>query len=95
MTLQKLAVPLCLISGTIRYLPYHDFPAQVNSGLLIEFITITVPFLAVIVLYSLRNDGVFFFTLIGILTHLAMFILSIKHVHTNDFEPNRPCIFLD
>ena len=94
--LQKLALPLCLFAGTTRYLPYFDFPAQVNTGIIIEVITITVPFLTIAALYSsYQEDGVDFVILIGIMTHIAELLLSLKHIHNNSLEQNRPCILLD
>ena len=81
MTLQVYAIPVCLLAGTFRFLPFGDFQAQFFHGVLIELFTVTFPYIAVICVHASERKGMFFFGLFGVIVHVTSFFFSLKHVH--------------
>ena len=96
MELQVLAVPLCLLSGLFRFLPFEDFQAQVNHGLLIEFITVTLPFIIIVITHCAQRGSIFMFATLGLVIHLTCLMLNLKHLHSvTTEESTRMCTLVD
>ena len=88
-------MPLCILTGTFRFLPYHDFAAYHYQGLLIESITVTLPQLTVVCIYLTRHPGFFLWGTLGVVLHLLNFFFIVKHIYDTQNAEDRRCLLVD
>ena len=84
-----------MLSSTFRFLSLLDFQAQISQGLLIEILTVTLPFIAIVVTYGTESGSMVLYGLIGILLHLVNLLMALKHIHASQFDDSRRCVLVD
>ena len=72
-----------MLSSTCRFLSPHDFQAQISQGLLIEMLTVTLPFIGIVVAYGTESGDMVLYGLIGVLLHLANLLMALRHNHAS------------
>ena len=95
MSLQKLTMPICTLVGSLRFITVMDFQAQACQAILIECFIVTVPFIALTIVYGAHNDRMIFYSSVGVFLHIVNLILTIKHAHYSQFDESRPCLLVD
>ena len=88
-------MPLCILTGTYRFMPYCDFPAQFYQGLLIEAMCVTLPYLALVCIYMANHPGFFLWGTLGIVVHLVNFVFIVCHVYETQNNEEKRCLLVD
>ena len=58
-------------------------------------LTVTLPFIGIVVAYGTASGNMVLFGLIGILLHLANLLMALRHIHASQFDSSRRCVLVD
>jgi len=76
-------------------MPFKDFQAQFFQGVIIEVVTVTIPYALLTAVYCSQRGGISFVALVGVTVHLANLLIGSKHIFSAQIDEERACRFLD